>query len=185
MPIPVANSNTIGINVPNTFVLDVSQVQQLEELSPAFKELLIRLYQNLNRMCLALNEKTSGVYSTNQFVTSNTYFPNTPQTGVAVSLNVAFYRPSTRVTINFGALPNASTKSVPHGITVNAATSWVLIQGWATDPVGLTGIPIPYSSATSTKIIELNVDATNVNVTTNSNRTNYTITYIVLEFLTS
>jgi hypothetical protein len=185
MAIPVANQNTSGISVPNTFIFDVSQIQQLQELSPEFKELLVRLYQNLNRMCLALNAKTGGIYPLNQFVTGNNYFPDSVVTGVAASLVQSYYRESTRILINFGALPNASTKSVPHGLTVNANTVWVYIQGWATDPSGLTGIPIPYSSSSTANIIELNVNATNVNVTTNSNRTNYTITYIVLEFLTS
>jgi len=183
MPIPIVNQNIYGIDVPNTFVLDIGQIQELA-IDPNFKELLVRLYQNLNIMCLALNDKTGGYYTLNQFVTGNTYFPDTVGTGVAVGLIQSEYRPSTRIVINFGALPNAGTKSVPHGITVTADTSWVLIMGTATDPIGLTGIPIPYASSVAADIVELYVDATNVNVTTNGNLTNYTTTLIVLEFLT-
>jgi hypothetical protein len=85
--------------------------------------------------------------------------------------------------VNFGTLPNTSTKSVPHGIGISATYSGTQFTVVATDPVGLTMIPIPYASATTANIIEFNVDAVNVNITTNSDRTNYTICLIVIEYL--
>jgi hypothetical protein len=170
-----------GSFVPTTFVVDVAQLQDIEVNSDEFKELLVRLYQNLNLMCISLNAKTSGYYPLNQFVTGNLYYPKGI---ISTSLIPSNYRSSIRIVIDFGALPNTATKSVPHGIIVTANTTWVVIKGTATDPVGLTGIPIPYASPTGANVIELNVDATNVNVTTNGARSNYTITVIELEFLT-
>lgn len=183
MAIPTVNQNNFGLSVPNTFVMDVAQLQEID-LDPAFKELLVRLYQNLGLMCNALNKKTGGYYpSNNQFITGNSYFPDAVGTGIATGFVRSDYRPSFRVLVNFGTLPNAGLKSVPHGITVTANTTWVMIQGWATDPVGLTGIPIPYASSTAASIVELYVDATNVNVITNGDLTNYTTTLILLEFM--
>jgi len=179
MPIPTYNINTAGAFVPTTYIFDVAELQQLD-LDPEFKETLVRLYQNLNRMQLSLNGKTTGMYALNQFVTGQLYPPNI----VPSSLVQQQYRPVTRKVINFGVLPNTATKSVAHGITFNAGVSFVRVYGTATDPVGFNAIPLPYASSILANNIELNVGATNVNVITGSNRTNFTITYVVLEFLT-
>ena len=181
MAIPTVNQNLSGSFIPTTFIFDAALLQEMDINSDEFKELLIRLYQNLNRMALSLNVKTSGYYPLNQFVTSDLYFPSTASTG----LTPVTYRPVTRVVINFGILPNAGTKSVLHGITVTNATSFTRIYGTATDPVGHNYIPLPYASPTLVNNIELKVDATNVTVITGIDRTAFTITYIVLEFLTS
>ena len=39
-----------GAYAPTTFIWDVEQLQHIEVTSPEFKELLVRLYQNLNLM---------------------------------------------------------------------------------------------------------------------------------------
>jgi hypothetical protein len=180
MAIPIQDQNSIGVFVPTTFILDVAQLQSINVTEPAFKELLVRLYENLNRMVLSLNSKTSGVYPTNQTVTGNMYFPVAASTSLVTMPN----RPVTRIVINFGALPNAGTKSVAHGLTINSAVSFTNIYGTASDPVNFKYIPLPYASTTLNKNIELNVDATNVNVITGIDYSAYTLTYIVLEFLT-
>lgn len=84
--------------------------------------------------------------------------------------------------VDFGALPNTGTKSVPHNITVTGSTIWTRYYATATYP-GSSGIPIPYASPTLANNIEINVDATNVNITTGSDRTAYTTTYVILEYL--
>lgn len=180
MAIPTYNINTTGQFVPTTYVFDVTELQELDVNSEQFKELLVRLYQNLNRMQLALNEKTTGTFALNQFVTGQLYYP-----GVAPSALVKqTYRPVTRLTIEFGALPSTATKSVAHGINFNSGVTFTRIYGTTTDPVAFVALPLPYASPTDADNIALNVDATNVNVITGSNRTAFTRTNIVLEFLT-
>ncbi len=98
-----------------------------------------------------------------------------------------------RKVIAFGALPNAGTKSVAHGIDTlpqdlpnnYIGFSFTRIYATATDPVNELYIPIPYASNVAANVIEINVDATNVNITTASNKTAYTITYVVLEYIKS
>ena len=183
MALPTVNQNVFGSFVPTMFILDVARIQEVDVNSDEFKELLVRLYQNLNSIVLSLNLKTTGVYTLNQFVTGGTYYPSTPSS----SLVQTYTRPITRVVINFGALPNTSTKSVPHNInfTANTTVTFVQIYGTATDPSGLLAIPLPYSSITAvTDNVELYVTTTDVIVKTGSNRSAYTTTYIVLEFLT-
>jgi hypothetical protein len=56
--------------------------------------------------------------------------------------------------------------------------------GAATDPTNLVAIPITYIDGSGVgSIVGMNMDATNVNITTNSNWSAYTITYVIIEYL--
>lgn len=182
----MANTKPFGSYVPTNFIWDIQQIYETDITTPAFKELLVRLYQNINLMALALNTKESAYYPLQEFVTGAIFFPNpasAPSTGNAAPLRNEF-----RTLVNFGALPNgpvSTTKSVAHGINFNSAFSVTQIYGAATDPVGLNYIPLPYASASGTNNIEVYVDSTNVNVKVpaGDNRSNFTITYIVIEYI--
>lgn len=176
----MANRNYAGANVPTTNVWDVSEIYSTEVTSPAFKELLVRLYQNLNLLCLVTNVKDSGMYVDSEFVTSCQYFTN-PALSSATAQSPAL-RPVFRTVVNFGALPNAGTKSVAHNIAPTASFSFTRIYGCATTP-STSYIPLPYASTTLINNIELNADAVNVNITTGINRSAYTITYVVIEYI--
>lgn len=171
-----------GAFVPTTNVWDVSQISSVDVTSPEFKELLIRLYQNLNLMAINLNLKDTGIYDLSEFVNGQTYFSDptlSSQTRITPAPRQVF-----RKVINFGALPNAATKSVAHGLTINAATRFTRIYATASDTTGFNYVPIPYASASAVaNNIELNVDVTNVNITTGSNRTNFNVCYVILEYL--
>ena len=65
MAIDLLNQNISGAFVPTTFILDVAKIQEVNVNSEEFKELLVRLYQNLNRMSLVLNVKESAYYALN------------------------------------------------------------------------------------------------------------------------
>lgn len=170
-----------GLYVPTTNIWDVDQLNDVDVNSPEFKELLIRLYQNINLICNVLNLKDSAYYDLNEFVTGQSYFPN-PANNSSTS-TVATYRPVYRLVINFGALPNAGTKSVAHGLTINSGFTFTRIYGAASDTTGFNYIPLPYASPTLVNNIELKVDSTNVTIITGSNRSNFNICYVVVEFM--
>lgn len=168
--------------VPTTDIWDVSQVYDTDFRDPGqMQELFVRLYQNLNNMSLSLNARDAGYYDTQQYLNSQVFFPN-PALNSSTATTPT-YRSVFRKVINFGALPNTGTKSVAHGIVCSAATSFTRIYGAASDPVGFNYIPLPYASPTLANNISIDVDATNVTITTGSNRTAFTITYVVLEYL--
>jgi len=172
-----------GAFVPTTNIWDPTEIYSTEVTSPEFKELLVRLYQNLNNMSLLLNIKDTGYYVDQEFVNSQAFFADptlSSTTPKSPELRQVF-----RKVINFGALPNTATKSVAHGINITSAFTFTRIYATASDTTGLTYLPIPYASSVAANIIELNVDSTNVNITTGSNRTNFNVTYVVLEFLKS
>jgi len=173
----------LGEYVPSTEIWQVAQeLSQANPGSDQFKELIVRLALIVNRINLAVNTKETGIYdNSREFITSGQYFPNpmffsgTPQEPDP--------RMVYRTVINFGALPAAATKSVPHNITCSAATSFTRIYGAATNP-STSYIPLPFVSATDVAHnIEVNVDTTNVNVVTGTDYSAYTVTYIILEYL--
>ena len=171
-----------GAFIPSTNIWVTSELEKVDVTKPEFKELLVRLYQNLSNMAQAINIKDSGYYyNDNEFVNGQIYFSN-PSLDSATSSTPA-PRQVYRVVVNFGALPNAATKSVAHGIMVTANTTFTRIYAAATNPTTLNYIPIPYASATNDNI-ELFIDAANVNIKTNSATwIGYTITYVIMEYL--
>jgi len=169
-----------GSSIPTTQVWDLNDIED-SELKGPLKELFIRLYQNLNGMAMAVNGKTSGIHHTDEFVTGKLYPPNPTLT--SASTTTPIQRPSYSKTIVFGALPNAATKTVAHGLTINAETTFIQVIGCATDPTNFIGVNIPYASNTANDNIELWADATNINITTTSDWSAYTRCYVFIEFL--
>jgi hypothetical protein len=174
-----------GIFVPTTDIYDTSEIYDVDINSIEFRELLVRLYLNLNRMALVINAKESGVYdNTSPFINGQVFFPNPNLASVAVSaVTSQSPRQVYRTVVNFGPLPNTGTTSQPHYINCNAGTTFTRIYATASDTTGFNYIPIPYASSTAANNIEINVDGTNVNIITGSNRSNFNICYVILEYL--
>jgi hypothetical protein len=176
MAFPVNQLQNTGSFLPTTQMLDISMLYAADVNSPEFKELLARVYQYLNVMSLVINTKDTGYYINQEFNTGQLFFN-------PLSNNQTQLRPVFRKAIDFGILANTGLKSVPHNINPTTTYSFTRIYACASDPVGLNYIPIPYASPVLVNNIEINVDAVNVNITTGSNRTAFTICYVVLEFL--
>ena len=174
----ITASTQYGSFVPTNFIWDIQQIQQLEEISPEFKELLVRMYQNLGLMATVLNTKDTGIYQLTEFVNGQTFFSN-PSYNSSTNASPQ-QRQDFRMVVNFGALPNSGTKSVAHGITITSSTIFTRIYGAATDP-GVRGIAIP--NVDSTNPVAINIDPTNVNITTVTNLSAYTQTIVVFEYL--
>jgi hypothetical protein len=172
----------VGAFVPTTNIWDPNVLFSVEIDSPQFKELFVKLYQNMNLIAINLNAKDTGIYDTSEFVNGQKYFPDPGLTSLTSAPPIP--RQIFRKVINFGPLPNAGTTSVPHGIAINANTIFTRIYATASDSTGFNYVPIPYASVTAViDNIELNVDVTNVNIITGSNRSNFNICYVVLEYL--
>lgn len=87
-----------------------------------------------------------------------------------------------RITIATGTLPDNTTLLVPHNLDVDEDFTLVNIYGSATDTNNLTFIPLPYSSPVLNENISLSMDQENVIITTGSTRSNYTQSYVVIEY---
>jgi hypothetical protein len=175
-------SSSAGVYLPSTQVWDVTEIKDVDVTKPEFKELLIRMYQNLNAMSLAINNKESSFFDTMETVKGQAFFPNPAYSSYTPTKPE--YRQSFNKVINFGALPNNTTKSIAHGISINVGYTFTRIYGTATNTTALTAIPLPYvDPASLTNCILLSVGGTNVNIKTAANYSAYNITYIVLEYI--
>jgi hypothetical protein len=154
-PALLANQLPISVEFPKDF--------------DRFLPILDLLYK---RIANSVNTKEGGLYSKTEVAAFMQYFTSNPNE----------FRPVYRKVIDFGALPNAGIKQVAHGLTVTNTFRWVRIYGAATDPVALTGISLDRSSPTLNENIKVDVDATNVTITTAINYSAYTSSQVVLEY---
>lgn len=161
-----------GSYVPTTNVWDVSEIYELNDIDEDFRELLIRLYQNLNLIAEVLNSKTTGYYLLDQFVTSNVYYnPN--------SNNIQDLRQGFRKTINTGALA-AGINNVAHNIPIAANWTLFFINGAAV--TGVTNwYPLPFAGAAGNNI-EVTVTAANI-VINNQSGLVFTDSNVILEYV--
>jgi hypothetical protein len=164
VPDQVANT---GSFVPTTNIWDVSQLAQIEVTSPEFKELLIRLYQNINNIAQSLNIKDTGMYVKDEFNTGIQLF--NPTTNDPLQ-----NRPVFRKLVDTGTL-NAGVKNVPHGLTIASTWQFVSIRGAATDNVGGNYYPLPSST------ISVVLDNTNI-IINNTSGIVFNKSLIIIEY---
>ena len=132
-----------------------------------------RLEARLSKMADIVNTKEGALYSLKEQATFQQYYVvGDPQ----ATRNV--YR---RV-INFGALPDTDSKPIAHGVTFSTDSRLTRLYGAATDPDAISFLPLPFASPTAADNIQLEVDGTNVIITTGSDRTAYTNVSVVLEY---
>lgn len=122
----------------------------------------------------AINIRQIGWFLDEELLTGQQWFPGTTN-------NQAF-RSVFRTVIDFGALPNTSTKSVAHQVTIDANFSLTNLYLAATDPIGLTGFSLQ-NFANSGADIVLSYTSTDVVVTTGSDYSNYTTSFVVMEYI--
>lgn len=169
----------VGAFLPTTSVWDTSEIQTVDINSQEFRDLLVRLYQNINNIALSVNIRDAGYYDQTEFINGQLFFPDPSLS--STTAQTPTYRQVFRKVVDFGALTNSSTKNVAHDLDMSVATYiFTRIYGCASDTVGKNFIPLPFGGGAP---ISVSVNATNVSVTTTSNRTNFTTTYIVLEYI--
>jgi len=138
------------------------------ELSADPKDLRYDINDLYQTIASAVNNKIGGLYVPEEKINSQQYFD---------TANVQKFKNVYRMTVDFGALPNTGSKSIAHNIP-----SWdsnfrlTCSYGAATDPVNLQALPIPNDG------ILLEINSTDVTITTTSNRSAFTATTIVIEY---
>jgi hypothetical protein len=177
----MANPNQVGAFVGTTFEWDVSEIYEIDVTSPQFKELLVRLYQNINSIALLLNIKDTGYYNTQEFVNGQLLFPN--PLSVSSTSSMAPFRQIFRTLVNFGALPDSTAKPIAHGIDFTTTYTATRIYGSASDTTSRNYIPLPYASPTIANNISVFVDATHVTITTAADWSMYDTCYVIIEYV--
>ena len=85
-----------------------------------------------------------------------------------------------RKVVNFGALPNTTTKSVAHGVV--GATYFVTVTGVAYNSGTTISLPITQGWPTAAGGVGIDTDATNVNIISGGNLSSYATCFITLEY---
>lgn len=134
------------------------------------------MYQYLGMMAQQVNSREIGMFDPTQInVNGQQYFPNRE--------NPQDYRGGLRRFIYYDQpLPAAGSVSIPHNIPVTATTTFTGIRGVTNIP-GSSGLPLPFASPTTANNISLEVTATDVILTVGTNRSAYTRTYIIIDFI--
>jgi len=179
-----------GLFIPTTQVWDTSEIYQAEGVSEDLKELLVRMYQNLNNMAMAVNNKDTGIYPTDEFVCGQTFFPNPAydsSTATTPKLRQVWRKVFRWVDVATGldrALPNNGMQTQPHGIALTTDLFFTRIYATSYNPAGQFWIPIPFTSPGALAGgIELWIDNANIKIITGSDRTAFTKTVVVLEYI--
>ena len=160
--------------LPISSVMDISKIETLDPKSKEFKAFLTSLTENVNNILLSVNAKDIGIYDSNETLAGQSYFDADRQD----------QRPVYRKVIDFGALKNAAgTTTAAHGLDAAWEYKFTRIYGATSDPTAKVYLPLPYSSATAADVIEVYIDSTNVNIQVGKDRSSYTTTYIVIEYL--
>lgn len=129
-----------------------------------FRNQFNTLYQ---RITASLNSKEGGLYVPDEKITNQQYFDeNDPQKNKNVY----------RMVLDFGSLPNTTSKSVIHGISWDDDYRLTRAYGASTNINGLTALPLPNDG------ILLEINSTSVIITTTTDRSAFTETTVVIEY---
>lgn len=181
----MAQNTEISSNfLPTSQVWDISELKEMSVTSPEFKNLITKLYQDLNTNTTALNDKVIGLYDTREYACGKTYFSAPTVGGASTQATTPYLRTVYRKVIDFGALPDIAVKTAAHGITLTSSLFFTKIYGTSADPVTNTYIPLPYADPWAfANGVELWVVGANVSIKTGSLRSAFTKTYITLEYI--
>lgn len=139
------------------------------------------IVEQLKRHANAINLREIGFFLDQELLSGKAFIPGINEATNGGSSQQ--FRTVLRKVIDFGTLPNAGTKSVPHEITFDANFTLVQMFASATDPTNFLALPIPYDSAGGGDGIALFMNATNVVITTETNRSTYTRCFVVIEYM--
>jgi hypothetical protein len=135
--------------------------------------------EQLKKISNAINLREIGWFLDEEVLSGKAFIP-----GVSVpGNNPGQYRQILRKVIDFGPLPNATTKPIPHGILFDSNFTLMQLYAAATDPIGLTAVPVTLAGVTAANDIQIYMDSINVNISTTSNQSKYTRCFVVIEYL--
>lgn len=119
----------------------------------------------------AINSREIARYGTSETITGQKfYFSDDPGTP----------RETVRKVLEISSLPNTTTTAYPHDIDVTSSTIFTRIFGVAM-VAGSSYLPLPHS-ASGGNYIQLEVTATDLEITTGADRTSYSAK-IILEYI--
>ena len=157
-----------------------SSSQNLEEFLPLYdaipeewEQARQMLVERVKKISLAVNNRQIANFVSAEVLSGQKFDSSQPQE----------FRDGFRKVINFGALPNATTKTIAHGIKFDSNFTLTNLYLSATDPAGFTAFSVQNYSLTAGPSILIRMDATNIIVTTTNDFSAYTRSFVIIEYL--
>lgn len=137
----------------------------------AWKEANVILKRYLEHLNDTVVDREVSLYATTEVITGQKFY---------IDGNIQQPKETYRKVVECGALANTGTTNTAHGITIEANTIFTKIQGTAITP-STSYIPLPFID-TAGDYVKLDIDATNVNLTTSKDYSAYTKSFVILEY---
>ncbi len=134
------------------------------------------LTEQLRQMVETINLKESGYFLDREILMAGNLFASTNNST----------RGMYRKVVNFGSLPNNTTKTVPHGITLDSSFNLTNLYLSATNQSATGAQPFDFSVqnyAIGTADFKLYLTETNIVVITTSNYSAFTKSIVVIEYV--
>jgi hypothetical protein len=156
-----------------------SYVPVYDVMPDKWEDAKIILVEVLKKITNSLNVKEIGFFLDQELLSGKSFIPGISNGGVSSQQ----FRTVLRTVIDFGQLPNAGAKTVPHEIVFDENFTLIQMFASATDPTNLVAIPIPYAGAGAADGVALFMNSTDIVIVTQTNRSTYTRCYVVIEYL--
>lgn len=126
------------------------------------------------KLTITQNGKTLGEFTANQSTDTAINLENSSYSTSEVKTNATWIdgKPIYKKTIDFGSLPNNSTKNVAHGISNLGDV--IDIRGTAKSSWGTYQLPLVFSGSDVNYITNVSVNATNISMSNSADRSGFT-----------
>jgi len=172
-----------GSNLGTTRKFNEQRLRAANINSEQFKDIIAELGNAFNDILLQLNLKETGYYPLDEFLTNQQFFIDPSLDGYTSNTQTPEFRPVFRTTVNVGQLANTGSVTAAHNIDLTASVIGTRLYGVASNTAKTSFIPIPYVTNTLTEQIKLEVNGTNVVVTSYDDKTAYTNCVVVFEYM--
>lgn len=137
------------------------------------------LVEQLKKIGNAVNIREIGWFSDEELLSGKAFIPGATIAGN----NPGVFRQILRKVVDFGPLPNNSTKTVPHGITFDINFTLISLWAAATDPTNFVAFQIPFVGQNVATSIALLMDSVNFIITTHDNKSTFTRCFVICEYI--
>ena len=142
-----------------------------------FNQLVLKLTDYSRSVSTSINQREICAYVANEILTGSTLFSDEDTSDVELSV----LRPVYRKVIQFGPLPNATSKSVPHHIPVVNTYQFIKVLTVPNNPAA-TGAT-PYATPIPNATARVDITTTNIVITTTADYSAYTVCSVILEYV--
>lgn len=146
-------------------------VEENPYFPPEFSQFLLKMSDYAREFAPAINQREICAYVANEIITGSTLFSDLESQNV---------RPVFRKVVQFGALPNTTSKSVPHEIDVMNTYQFIKILVIGNNP-SATGTT-PYATVLANKDSRVDITLSNIVITTTADYSAFTVCSVILEY---